>query len=158
MSDETETFVGYVFKINNLVISLPVPPQHTMIKAIVLPVVLTVVVLINFHASSGQFPPTIPGKWRNPRIQRYFNYICRRTQCGFENVCELRPMPCLVPPCQDGPSCIPTPGSISKPGRCPHPYRIWAWRARCNTDYGCYDSQVCCHGFWGSECRPPLMS
>ncbi|XP_021364801.1 uncharacterized protein LOC110457737 [Mizuhopecten yessoensis] len=130
-----------------------------MMKGTILTLVFGFFVTLIFHESYGQFPPQESGKWRNRYIQYYFRYICRDTRCtGFEDVCEIQPMPCLIPPCPEGPQCVSTPGSTSKPGNCPGPYRIWTRRARCNTDYGCYGSQVCCHGVWGSECRPPFMS
>ncbi|XP_033746527.1 uncharacterized protein LOC117331759 [Pecten maximus] len=76
-----------------------------MMNGVILSLVLGVLVLVNFRETDGQFPPINPDKWRNPRIESYFRYICRNTQCsGFEDVCELRPMQCFVPPVSGGPT------------------------------------------------------
>ncbi|OWF55591.1 hypothetical protein KP79_PYT11315 [Mizuhopecten yessoensis] len=118
---------------------------------------LFIVAVLVFQESSGQFPPQIPGKWRNPNIQRYVERLCRFFQCpGGEGMCDLRPYPCFDPPCDAGPTCVPYPGSSMKPGSCPSPFNIWTRRVRCYTDIACNNLEVCCHGFFGSECRAPL--
>ncbi|XP_033744594.1 papilin-like [Pecten maximus] len=105
-------------------------------------------------------PDAIPGRYRNPKIIRYYSFFCRNIQCGFEAVCERQTYPCLIPTCSDGPSCVQTPGASLKPGRCPRPSYIRARggggrRYECNTDYGCSGRNICCHGYRISRCMRP---
>ncbi|XP_033745746.1 protein crumbs homolog 1-like [Pecten maximus] len=106
--------------------------------------------------SRGQppFNSASPQRFRNPGIQWYFRYICRNMRCGFEDVCELRTMPCFMPPCRDSLTCVGIPGSTDKPGRCPLAFSIETRRIGCNTDLGCPGNELCCHGYRGSECQP----